>query len=378
MENVLLILRHTKKQLKNDIKYNGIINAFRRKGYCVWVTYSEDSDIYISNGEVNEKIGVLSTKMRSISRNTGLYKALYNYIKNTDKEFKYCYIRSIPAFPGYKKMLKAIGGRGTKIAVEIPTYPNTGEIESQTFINKILMKIMGCLEKSAAKYTDVYLPMGEYTKEIFGRPAVNIENGVEADFLNKREYKPVKPGEVHMLAVAKIARWHGYDRVIEGMKIYYDKNPEIEVYFHLVGPDGDGTLKEYQKKIEEYNLEKYILLEGPKYGDEADAYFNMADVGIASVNIQGMKTVYPLKIVEYLARGLPFVYADSQCQVRPEWDFCMSVPIDGTPIDIEKIVGFSAKVNLCDDISDKMREIAYRDCSWDKQLERMFNYFERG
>ena len=377
VENVLLILRHTKKQLKNDIKYNGIINAFKRKGYCVWNTYSDGSDIYISDGEISEKIGVLNTKIQSISRNTALYKAVYNYMKNTDKVFKYCYIRSMPAFLGYKKMLKKIGSKGTKIAVEIPTYPDTGEIESQTFINRILLRLLKSWEKNAAKYIDVYLPMGEYAKEINGRPAVNIENGVEADFLNKREYKPVNPGEIHMLAVAKIARWHGYDRVIEGMKLYYEKNPEIKVYFHLVGPDGDGTLAEYKKKIEEYKLQEYVLLEGPKYGEEADSYFNMADVGIASVNIQGMKTVYPLKIVEYLARGIPFIYAGLQANVNQEWGFAMSVPIEDSPINIENIVEFSKRANSISDVSDKMREIAYKDCSWDKQLEKMFDYFEK-
>ena len=377
VENVLLILRHTKKQLKNDIKYNGIINAFKRKGYCVWTTYSDGSDIYISDGEISEKIGVLNTKIQSISRNTALYKAVYNYMKNTDKVFKYCYIRSMPAFLGYKKMLKKIGSKGTKIAVEIPTYPDTGEIESQTFINRILLRLLKSWEKNAAKYIDVYLPMGEYAKEINGRPAVNIENGVEADFLNKREYKPVNPGEIHMLAVAKIARWHGYDRVIEGMKLYYEKNPEIKVYFHLVGPDGDGTLAEYKKKIEEYKLQEYVLLEGPKYGEEADSYFNMADVGIASVNIQGMKTVYPLKIVEYLARGIPFIYAGLQANVNQEWGFAMSVPIEDSPINIENIVEFSKRANSISDVSDKMREIAYKDCSWDKQLEKMFDYFEK-
>ena len=35
IKKVLLILRHNKKQLGNDVKYNGIINAFKNLNYDV-------------------------------------------------------------------------------------------------------------------------------------------------------------------------------------------------------------------------------------------------------------------------------------------------------------------------------------------------------
>lgn len=375
MKNILLIIRMSKKKSNLDLKYNGIINAFRRKGLCVWFTCTDNGFVYISNGTDYIQIGKASVRFEKYLRNMDLCKAVTDYIKKADINFDYCYIRSMPVLWGLKKMMKSIKNSNIKIAVEIPTYPSTTERKTDTLFRRIFLKISQYQSIAASKYIDVYLPMGEKTTEINGRPAVNLENGVEASMLNKRDYKPVDPNEIHMLAVAQIARWHGYDRIIEGMKLYYDNNPEARVYFHLVGPDGDGSLALYKQKIEEYHLEKYVLLEGPKYGIEADAYFNMADVGIASINIQGMKTVYPLKIVEYLARGIPFIYASSQCQVKPEWDFCMSVPTDGTPIDIDSIVAFSKKANSIENVSDIMRHIAETECSWDIQIDRILNFF---
>lgn len=376
-ESILLVLRLSSKRSNLDMKYMGIIKALRRCGLDVWYTLNDNGCVCVTDGETKIKIGKQFRKLNTLTRNTALFRSVKNYIKKADKKFDYCYIRSVPPVFWYKAMLKAIKASGAKIAIEIPTYPSTTEVETETFVRKHLLKLFRKRQERLAKYTDVYLPMGEKTEEIYKRPALNIENGVDTDFLNMREYKPKGENEIHMLAVAKFARWHGYDRVIDGMKLYYEKKPKKKVYFHLVGPDGDGALEAYKEKIEKYKLSQYVILEGPKYGAEADEYFNMADIAVASINIRGMKAVYPLKIVEYIARGIPFIYAKSQCQVRDDWEFCMSVPTDGTPIDIDEIVRFSDKVKSFENISETMREIAKTDCSWDKQMNKVLEYFRR-
>lgn len=376
MENILLILRHTKKQLKNDIKYNGIINAFKRKGYCVWFTYSDDEIIYIDNGEKKIKIGKVSSKFQNISRNTSLYRAVFKFIKSTDTIFKYCYIRSVPALPGYVKMLKAIKKAGLKIAVEIPTYPATGEQKTERKLRKYFLSLINGYDELSWKYIDLYLPMGELTDKINGVPAVNIENGIDVSLLSERNYTPVKNGEVHIVAVAKFARWHGYDRLIDGMKQYCEKKDKTKVVVHLIGPDGDGTLKRYEEQIKRDGLEEVVLLEGPKYGTDANKYFDMADVAVASLGRNDIKRISSLKIGEYMARGIPFIYGRSECQVRDEWDFCISVPAEDSPVDIEEIVKFAIEVNKCNDISDTMRTIARKELSWDEQINRIIDYFE--
>ena len=81
MDNILIVLRHTKKQINEDLKYIGIINAFRRMGYRVWYTYSDGEDIFVNNGSTSLKIGHMALwlkkkhkKYGSYAGSAGLYK----------------------------------------------------------------------------------------------------------------------------------------------------------------------------------------------------------------------------------------------------------------------------------------------------------------
>lgn len=377
MDNLLLVLRLTKRQLSEDIKYLGIIKAFSSLGCRVWYTYSDGADIFISNGSEKFRIGHMFYCLKKITKNTALTKALTDFIRNSGINFKYCYIRSMPAVGRYKDMLREMKKKNIKIAVELPTYPDTGELKTDKLWRRVILTYLKRFKVSAAEFTDLYLPMGEHADRIYGRPAVNIENGVDIEALNLRHKKQSANDEIHILAVAKIARWHGYDRIIEGMKIYYQKNPKIKVYFHIVGPDGDGTLKKYESLISLYSLSEYVIVEGPKFGADADSYFDMADIAAATLNKQGMSKVYSLKIGEYMARGIPFIYAEPEGHVDKSWDFCMEVPSDGTPVDIDKIVEFCKKINKMPKISEKMRKIAEEEFSWEKQLGKMIDYFDK-
>lgn len=380
MDNFLLILRHTKEQLDHDLKYNGIINALQRMGYDVWYTYSDNGSIFLSDGKERRQIGKMNIKMRKFSRNTALYKAIRKYISNTDTVFGYCYMRLMPSTPGYIKMLKAIRSKGVRIAVEIPTYPNKSEGDTGKFLKRYVLRLLSRYDKKAARFIDVYLPMGEKTDEIYGRPAVNIENAIDFNLISQREYKPPHPKEVHLLAVAKMARWHGYDRVIDGLYTYYKDKPDIKVFFHMVGPEGDGTLKEYIRKINEYKLNQYVISEGPKYGHELNQYFDMADVAFATLGThrKNISRISSLKVGEYMARGIPFLYELSECQVDETWDFCMSVPADDSPIDIHQLIAFSKKANSIENLPEVMRGIAVREFSWETQMQRMIDFFDQG
>ena len=282
----------------------------------------------------------------------------------------------MPAIGSYKSMLCEMKKKNIKVAVELPTYPNTCEIKIDKWWRKLLLTFIERYQKNAAKYTDLFLPMGDKTDEVYGRPAVNIENGVDTDILSLRHKKPSPKGEIHILAVAKITRWHGYDRVIEGMRLYYQKNPSAKVYFHIVGPDGDGSLKKCEELTNSYGLTEFVLFEGPKFGKDADSYFDMADIAVATLNKQGMSKVYSLKIGEYLARGMPFIYAKPEGHVDKSWEFCMEVPSDGTPVNIDEVIEFCKKVNDMPEIPQRMLSIAKKEFCWEEQLNKMVGFFE--
>ena len=116
LDNILLIVRLTKQRYEKDIKYNGIINAFRNMGYCVWYPYIDGKNIFIGNGSETFKIGKKTEKFDIITKNTSFVSAIRNFIRDTEIQFKYCYIRSMPSIGAYRKMLVEIKKKNIKMS----------------------------------------------------------------------------------------------------------------------------------------------------------------------------------------------------------------------------------------------------------------------
>lgn len=375
MKRLLLVLRHTKEQFNNDSKYIGIQKAFKNLGFDVWRTYIDETNIMVSNGEETKVIGKINPRFQSITRNTSLYSAVSRFVKSNS--FDMCYIRSIAATGGYVNMFKAIKKTGCKLMVEIPTYPAKGEFNTDKVIRKLIRRVMAYYNKKSAKVADLYLLMGEKADSYLGCPAINIENGVDADIFNVKTHKE-NENEIHMIFVGKVARWHGVDRIIEGMREYYHKDSQpLEVFLHIIGPDADGTLKSCENLITEYSLENYIFIEGPKYGDESDEYFDRAHIAIASLgdHRRKIKNISLLKNKEYMARGIPFIYSMDDNMINPDWAFCHKVSKDDTPLNIDEAIEFYDSVKQDKNISLKMREMCKNEMTWEKQLIKAVNFF---
>lgn len=41
--------------------------------------------------------------------------------------------------------------------------------------------------------------------------------------------------ELHLIGVAEVHYWHGFDRLVRGLAAYYDRGRSYKVYFHIVG-----------------------------------------------------------------------------------------------------------------------------------------------
>ena len=56
--------------------------------------------------------------------------------------------------------------------------------------------------------------------------------------------------EIRLVAVAGLAKWHGYDRLLEGLGEYYRTDVERKVIFHIVG---EGPVREEYEQTEHGN-----------------------------------------------------------------------------------------------------------------------------
>lgn len=156
-----------------------------------------------------------------------------------------------------------------------------------------------------------------------------------------------------MISVADYNFWHGYDRLIKGMKNYYTSgNITKKVYYHIVG-DGP-SLHEYIKLVEKCKLNEYVMFEGKKYGSELDDIYDKCNLAIDALGRHRSKVYYnsSLKGKEYGAKGLPIVSGvKTDLDLLKDYKYYFRVPADDSDIIIEDIISFYNEVyeNSCEE-----------------------------
>lgn len=260
-------------------------------------------------------------------------------------------------------MVKQMKKAGMKVIMEIPTYPYDSEYHAQGMDKQIFQDKLfrNCL----AKQLDAIVTFSEYN-QIFGQKTIKISNGIDFKSIKMKSAKNETSHELNLIGVAEIHPWHGFDRVIKGLADYYSKPQEVIVRFHVVGYFFfDEDERQFKKMISNLHLESYVTLYGKKHGTELDELFDKCDFGIGSlgrhrVGIQKIKT---LKNREYAARGIPFVYSetDSDFDQKP---FVLKVPADESSININDIIDFYREQSMSPlEIRDSIK-----DLSWENQM----------
>ena len=248
------------------------------------------------------------------------------------------------------------------IYVEIPTYPYYNEY---SFLDKILNYKEILTHHLLKLYVDKIIT---YSRDeiIFGIKTINVSNCIDFERISKNSFSKEKKSlvsEIHSIAVAAFSKWHGYDRVIEGMKKYYDNNPKVKFYFHLVG---DGKeLSKYENMINKYKLSQYVLIHGKLIGSELDKIYEKMDLGFDALGRHRSGVLYnsSLKGKEYLAKGLPIVSGvNTELDFfKPKLPFYIRVPANDTAIDIDYIIKSIVNLNSQENFEDKIRFFAEKN-----------------
>ena len=113
-------------------------------------------------------------------------------------------------------------------------------------------------------------------------------------------------------------------------------------------------------------MEEYVILHGKMHGEDLDHLFNSCDFGIGSLGRHrvGIDKIKTLKNREYAARGIPFVYSETDTDFDQK-PYVFKVPADETPIDINHIIQFYKGLSMT---PIEIRE-SIRNLSWKNQME---------
>lgn len=295
------------------------------------------------------------------------FSSIIDYVNQ--EEIQLVYIRSYHnANPFTIHLVKRLRQGGAKVVMEIPTYPYDQEYITPSM--KLSLLADKCFRHKLAKELDAIVTFSE-AQEIFGAPTIRISNGIDFDAIRPRKLTNDTSGELHLIGVAEIHYWHGFDRIIHGMADYYRTNPEYKVYFHIVGDfSGEREKQEILTPIRENNLEPYVLLHGAQHGQALEDLFDRGDFAIGSLgrHRSGITYIKTLKNREYAARGFAFVYSETDEDFEDQ-PYTLKAPADESPIDIHKLVNFYRKQTVP---PEEIRE-SIASLSWDVQMQSVIN-----
>lgn len=296
------------------------------------------------------------------------YSAVTDYIRREGIDF--LYVRhDHNANPALIRWYDRLRRLGVRILMEIPTWPYDAEFARSPLSRRLKLRIDRLFRTGMARRIDGIVTFSD-AETIFGRPTLRISNGIDFGSV------PLKRGwhddscEVRLLGVANLHFWHGYDRVIEGLARYYASAPRRRVLFDIAG-EGPAAA-EYAAAIRRHGLTEVVRLCGPLWGEGLDEAFDRADMGIASLgrHRNGIERIKTLKNREYAARGIPFVYSetDDDFDAMP---YVLKAPADDTPLDILALLRFLDNVELT---PGAIRATVEQTLSWDAQMARVVCY----
>ena len=234
--------------------------------------------------------------------------------------------------------------------------------------------------RALRRYTDAIVGVtDEVTQyEVFrsgdrNKPHITIANGIDVESVVVRNPPQHLDEILQILCVANVSRWHGLDRLLQGLATY-SETPEVVL--HIAG--GGAELSNLQKMANDLGIADQVVFHGFLTGNALDALFDQCHVAVGSLGIHriGLKEASILKAREYCARGIPFIYGISDPDFTADFPYILHLPADESAIDIEKVLAFANKVCTDHEHPQKMRQYAEEYLDWSVKMKRLKGFLE--
>lgn len=341
------------------------------KYYNVSYTYMRDHHFWIRKGENETDLG----ELKFIGRIYCL-RLLLNYYKKIGQVPNYMYVRYTMSDWNVIKLLNYLKSKGTKTIIEIPTYPYETECKDsvQDYVSLLIDR---CYRVKIKIYVRNIVSYGDIPSRIYGVETTQITNGVDAESIRARSY--IEHGNViNLIGVAAVSKWHGYDRILSGLKEYYENDGKRQIHFNIIG-DGPA-LVDYKKYVEEEHIGKYVTFCGVKKGKELDDYFDISDIAVSSLGIHRIGitgAASTLKAREYAVRGIPIITSNEiDILSSKKYNFILKVPVDDSAININELVTFYNTITNPKELAKFIRTIGIQQCGMDKAMYSVIRLFE--
>jgi glycosyltransferase involved in cell wall biosynthesis len=242
--------------------------------------------------------------------------------------------------------LRALGRR---IVIDIPSPISTSFYESRSrkraivkmVFYEVLLHISFPLSLIPANKIVQYAKERSWFNRLLAYKTLEIGNSVDVDSIRVRARVPKLGDVLNLVGVANVADWHGFDRMINSIRHYYDLGLKYKVNFYIIG---DGMSIGYLRGlVEEKNLSESVHFIGVISGDSLYSFYESMHIGVAALALDRKNMVYAseLKTREYTSVGIPFIISADDPDFITTPYFCHRVsPNSDLLIDIEEVIGW--------------------------------------
>ena len=202
-------------------------------------------------------------------------------------------------------------------------------------------------------------------------PSLVLPNGISVQSTPFTRFQKFNGKDLTLVFIASyFASYQGLERLIEGAKMY---SGNVKFKLILIGeipPDLKKCIQIQQRDNVHFEIA------GRKTASELNAYYGEANLGIGSLGFhtKNLKEACTLKVREYMARGLPFIYAYDDPDFSGNEPFSHKFSNEPVPVDFQKIVDFARKVTQDESCSEEMRQIAFKKMDWSIKIQAMYRF----
>ncbi len=227
---------------------------------------------------------------------------------------------------------------GKIIVIDIPTPRTIGLEEIKVSNRSKAKKILASLAEIVTG-SWVLLPANkiiQYAEEScffslgIKRKSIKIGNGIIIDEGIPLVQESKSFECLNLIAVAQLADWHGYDRLIKAIGMLKVSHPDHLIRFTIVGAGSAlQPLKELTNKL---NLDDVISFTGLLYGSDLTKAFSGKNIAVSSLGLyrKGLNEASDLKTREYMARGLCLIGVGKDPDFPENSPYRFTIPNDTT------------------------------------------------
>lgn len=210
---------------------------------------------------------------------------------------------------------------------------------------------------------------------------LTLTNGIDVASWPLNESWVARSGVTFVCAGA-LGPWHGLDRLVQGMAVAADDSRLLVI--------GDGPeLPSLTALVESLGLTGRVEFTGALGGSALDEAMTRGDIGVASLaeHRRGGAALSPLKTRDYLARGMPVLFAGDDPDLRGDPPFTMRVLQDDSAVSVARVAAWlqalrqgtagSARYQAEETSPPAIRQFALANLQWRSRVEAIVTALKR-